>query len=423
MTSSDQPVLTLAIHALSIAQNDFMNLCVAGISENAKARYDFDEHAYQSSQRALSSPHTSPFHLPTSLTNRSGFLDAGLFQSLTLKNILKLCFTQEAVEYLVKNGYNDYIFWSNLYAFGGWMVNTPVEQQSMPFGLDLVKQQIALRRTPFGLTDSPYRTFNRKLIKAAIVANGGQFDPDKLEPGYAMDLLDVGLLLCIKRRNYNDISELIVNPMWQHMVDEIAADDTIGAVTVPGAPTSTDAPVPVRGKLYGFGKITGSLEIELSDSHTAQEVADLLSSGRAHVEGASVLLPHAPPAEGSMVIATVTNPRPSFLNYSAVSWSSELPALEAVTTALAAAAPDCTSKKVKLSALGQISGEVEVETIGNTTLTEIAELLTSHRARISDGSVVVPHAPPAEGMTVIAKVIGQARLPAPVGSVVWSVIG
>ncbi len=421
MNKSRDSVPTLAVHALSIAKYDLMALCEAGIIEHSKERYDYNEQAYRSSQNADSL--YSPTRLPNRLTNRAGFLAAGVFQMLTLKDILKVCFTSEAIDYLVKSGYNDYIFWSNFYAFCAWMINTPVEQQSMPFGLDLVKEQILLRRIPFGSTQSPYRDFNRKLIKAAIDANGGVFDPNKLEPGYALDLLDVGLLLCLRRRHYNDVTDLIVNPMWQHFVDEIAADTTIGAAPVQVAPVVA-APTVVRGTLYASGKITGSLDVELGDGYTAQEVADMLTDGRAHVKGASVLLPHAPPAEGSMIIASVFNPRPGLFNYSPVSWSLEKPVDEPCTaTAVPAVQPDPNGKRVKLSALGRIEGEIEVETFGGHSLTEIAELLTSHRARISDDNVVVPHEAPAEGMMNIAKIVSQKQFPTPVGPVVWTVVG
>lgn len=58
-------------------------------------------------------------------------------------------------------------------------------------------------------------------------------------------------------------------------------------------------------KLVATATVQGEIELIPANGYTAQQVADLLTAGRAYVSGKDVLLPMAPPAEGMSNIATV----------------------------------------------------------------------------------------------------------------------
>ncbi len=58
-------------------------------------------------------------------------------------------------------------------------------------------------------------------------------------------------------------------------------------------------------KLVAKATVTGELEIEPINGFSAQEVADLLNSGRAYVSGQDVYKPAPPPAEGMTPVARV----------------------------------------------------------------------------------------------------------------------
>lgn len=57
-------------------------------------------------------------------------------------------------------------------------------------------------------------------------------------------------------------------------------------------------------KLVATATVQGEIELIPADGYTAQQVADLLNQGRAHVSGKDVLLPAPAPAEGMSIIAT-----------------------------------------------------------------------------------------------------------------------
>ncbi len=76
------------------------------------------------------------------------------------------------------------------------------------------------------------------------------------------------------------------------------------------------------------------------------------------------------------------------------------------------------TQAVKLVATATVSGEIELICADGYTAQEVADLLTSGRAFISDKDVLLPAPAPAEGMSHIAKVVRQKVDHQPL---VWSV--
>lgn len=58
-------------------------------------------------------------------------------------------------------------------------------------------------------------------------------------------------------------------------------------------------------KLVAKATVQGEIELIPASGYTAQQVADLLTQGRAYVSGKDVLLPAPAPAEGMSHIASV----------------------------------------------------------------------------------------------------------------------
>lgn len=384
----------------------------AGMAASYHSRYDFEVVGHGMRQRE---PQSAPVHIPAQFKAQyQSVFNSGVFFEMSLTEALLMCFTPEALALLVRHTYNEYAFWTNLKDVCSSFYSSSQKEQ-MPFGEKLVQDRLfPAYLTPFGVKTATSNDFHMARLTDAVRKNNGVFDPNKLPAPYAVKLLMSGFLLNVKQEDYAAAPSLMVNPRWQHVIDQIIAD----AAKVPSTPA---APAPARGILYAQGKITGGVEVELCDGYSSADLLGLLNSGKARVEVDSVLVPLEAPAEGSMVIATVINPRPSFLMTNPLAWSTEKPADQAVATTADITEP--ASKRLKLSALGKIYGEIEVEATTDRGLNEIAELLTQYRAQIADGSVLLPHAAPAEGMTVIGKILSKQQFPTPVGTVVWSIAG
>lgn len=416
-----QAQLNLAQQANKAMVAGLVELARAGVSESYYTRYNFEVTGHGMRQRQLDQ---SPVQTPSQFRTQGRGISSGVFVELTMTEVFNLCFTPEAFALLIKHAYNDYVFWHNIIDFCQWFFSAPLEM-SLPFSEELVEKRLfPSNRTPFGVKTSTYSDFHMSRLTDAVRANGGVFDPNKLPAPYAVHLLMSGFLLNVKQEDYAAPPSLMVSPMWQHVVDEIVASAQ-ATTTTTSTPTSTvpaqsAAPAPVRGILYAKGTITGAVELELLPGYSAKEVLDLLNSGKAQIRYDAVLVAHEAPAEGYMNVAKVINPVPSCMSANPLKWSTEKPEADSATTADVA---EPTSNRFKLSALGLIYGEIEVEVSGNRGLNEIAQLLTQYRAQISDGSVVIPHAPPAEGMSVIAKIVSKKQFPTPVGTVVWSFAG
>lgn len=135
----------------------------------------------------------------------------GVFAGLPLDKILEICFTPEATAFLLEHAYNGCVFWENLRRV------VVIDQEcELPYTLDVVRKVLVIGLTPFGIPKCSNSTIKMAKLREAVLAAGGKFDPAKLDATHACELLDDGFLLLHR-------GELVVNPMWTHVIDELAA--------------------------------------------------------------------------------------------------------------------------------------------------------------------------------------------------------
>lgn len=216
--SSEKTALTLSAHAMNVAKLELVEIARAGMAEHYETMYDFEVVAYST----RTTYRDSIFNLlPRSLTNRESRMASGFFARLSLNEILSLCFTQEAVDFFIDHAYNGHIFWSNIYH----CVSSPFREDTDPLPLDLetVKSRVLGDRTPFGVVSSPYSNHHMGRLKAAVQESNGKFDPNKLPAAYTFELILAGFLFRQKLEDYKQPSVLVVNPLWQHLLDDTTA--------------------------------------------------------------------------------------------------------------------------------------------------------------------------------------------------------
>lgn len=285
---------TIVAHLQKVIPQALVDLCEAGMRETYWSMHDYEVVAYQTRQE-----HGDLFSfvdMPSSYRTRdySG-ANQGVFQGLSVNEIFAMVFEPDAMKFLVKHAYNPYMLWRNVRDLCNWFFNSPINEVALPYTLDKVKERLYATRTPFGVKTSPYTTHQTALLKQAIAAQGGSLDPNKLEAAYAFDLIRLGLLLRVKREEYQAPASLMINPFWDDFVKEVSGEAGIDA--------------PEGSLLVGVGAITGQLRIQPEAGYTAQKVAELLTSGRARLSGDAVLLPATAPAEGMTNIAKILDPR------------------------------------------------------------------------------------------------------------------
>lgn len=215
---------TLEGLAANLAICDLQRIASEGMNENHYDKFDFEvaTHSSRKEFRFLSLR-----MLPSSCKDSNGWCNFGIFKGLTLLEILDLCFTSGAIDFLFEHAYNPSIFWSNVNTCVFSMFR--VETKALPFDLETLKSRIIGENTPFGIRTSPYSDENMARLKAH--AMDGKFDPNKLEAAYAFELILHGFLLRQKLEDYKKKpSILVVNPMWAHLLDdesEAAPEDLI----------------------------------------------------------------------------------------------------------------------------------------------------------------------------------------------------
>jgi len=298
---------TIVAHLQKVVPQALVELCEAGMRESYWAMHDYEVVAYKSRQ-----DHGDQFSfvdLPSSYRTRdfSG-VNQGVFQGLSVNKIFAMVFEPDAVTFLVKHAYNQYTLWKNVRDLCNWLFNAPIDQVTLPYTLEQVKERLYATRTPFGVKTSPYTTHQTALLKQAIAAQGGTLDPNKLQAAYAFDLIRLGLVLRVKREEYQAPASLMLNPFWADFVKEVTAE------------AGVESPDGVS-LLVGVGAITGQLKIQPESGFTAQQAAELLTSGRARISGDAVLLPAPAPAEGMSNIAKILDPRPSVTQTGRVFWT------------------------------------------------------------------------------------------------------
>lgn len=297
---------TIVAHLQKVVPQALVDLCEAGMRETYWTRFDYEVVAYASRQQR--SDHWSFVDLPSSFRSReTSGANQGVFQGLNTNQIFAMAFEPDAIDFLLKHAYNQYVLWSNTRDLCNWIFNAPIDQVTLPYTLDQVKERLYGSRTPFGVKTSPFTNHNIALLKQAIVAQGGTLDPNKLNAAYAFDLIRLGLILRVKREEYQAPATLMLNPFWADFIKEVTQE---AGVTPPDGVL-----------LIGVGSTSGQVRIVPESGYTAQQVADLLTSGRARISNDSVLLPAPAPAEGMSHIAKVLDPRPSVTQSGRVFWT------------------------------------------------------------------------------------------------------
>lgn len=319
--SQNTKTLTLASQAASLALRDLNKMATDGVMESHHSMFDLEVVAHGTRKTYRDSLFSM---LPRSCTDRNSRCNFGVFNGLSLNEILPLVFAPEAIDFLVEHAYNPGIFWSNVNKCAFSMFRE--ETEALPFSLETVKSRIIGENTPFGVRTSPYSNLNLARLKAH--AAGGKFDANKLEAAYAFELIRHGFLLRQKLEDYQQPSILVVNPMWAHLLEpdaeavapEVAVleDGSNSADATPqtedGKLTSTapgDSLVVAavvenkRSTLVGYSQATGQITIEPAAGYTAAKIALMLSQRHCQIKGNEIVVNAIAPKTGHTVIATI----------------------------------------------------------------------------------------------------------------------
>lgn len=283
-----KPSLDFTAHAMKAAKLDLVEMARAGMAEQHSCMYDLEVVAHGTRKKYRDSIFSL---LPRSYARQQdSCCGQGIFRGLLLGEILEYAFTPEAVDFLIEHSYNPYVFWSNIYdtVFSLFREDTA----ALPLDLETVKKRIIGENTPFGVVSSPFSDLNMGRLKAAAKENQGKFDPNKLPAAYAFDLIRAGFLFRQKLEDYRQPSVLVVNPMWQHLLDDLVE-------TASGEGESASF------TLSAHGEVAGSITIEPAAGYTAEQIAKMLSQRHAYIKDGEVVVNKISPQTGYTVIAKI----------------------------------------------------------------------------------------------------------------------
>lgn len=301
--SSEQQPLTLASLAEFSVKHALVEIARAALAETYFYQYDFEVVAYGTRTKYRDSIFTS---FPRSLQDREQRITDGVFKYRYPIEVFRLCFTPEALDFLIDHSYNPHFFWTMVHQTADLFLRE--DKRPLPFTLEDVKTQVIGDRTPFGLASSPYSDLHMGRLKAAAKKNKGKFDPNKLPAAYAFELIRAGFLFRQKLEDYQAQPVLVVNPLWQHLLDD--------AVT---ATTGDDKPATFT--LSAHGSVNGLMTIEPSEGYTAESVARLLTDRRAKIKDGEVIVNDIAPKTGYTVIAKISGDNDGTLRNSNPVWS------------------------------------------------------------------------------------------------------
>lgn len=301
--STEKQPLTLASLAESSAKHALVEIAQAGLAQSYFYQYDFEVVAYGTRTQYRDSIYTL---FPQSLQDREQRIKDGVFKFHYAREVFALCFTKEALDFLIDHSYNPHFFWSMVHQTASLFLRE--DKRPLPFTLEDVKTQVIGDRTPFGLVSSPYSDLHMGRLKAAAKKNKGKFDPNKLPAAYAFELIRAGFLFRQKLEDYRAQPVLVVNPLWQHLLD-----DAVTATTTDGEPATFT--------LSAHGSVNGLLTIEPAEGYTAETVARLLTDRRAKVKDGEVIVNDIAPKTGYTVVAKIVGDSDGTLRNSNPVWS------------------------------------------------------------------------------------------------------
>lgn len=235
-TPQDLSTAALLKAAASAAKSDLYDMARQGLLEFGHKRFEYSTSIFES-YTSYGGEYLFDL-IPRSMLSAQGSRRAnGVFQGLSAAEIFEICFTKDALEFLLRHAYNPWRFWSNVNKLMSIFARSNPVEEAIPFTLDFVQQQILTTHTPFGIASSPFSDAHSANLKALIEGMGGTLDISKLEPKVAFFLMQHGLIMQkAKPDNYREMAELVVNPLW--------ADWLVALTAVPlEAATIEEAPV------------------------------------------------------------------------------------------------------------------------------------------------------------------------------------
>jgi hypothetical protein len=301
--STERKPVTLASLVEFSAKHALVEIARAGLAETYFYQYDFEVVAYGTRTKYRDSIYTL---FPRAFMDREQRISEGAFKFRYAREVFEACFTPEALDFLIDHSYNPHFFWQMVRQTAELFLQE--DKRPLPFTLEDVKTQVIGDRTPFGLVSSSYSDLHMGRLKAAAKKNKGKFDPNKLPAAYAFELIRAGFLFRQKLEDYQAQPVLVVNPLWQHLLDD--------SVT---ATTGDDKPATFT--LSAHGAVNGLMTIEPAEGYTAETVARLLTDRRAKVKDGEVIVNDIAPKTGYTVIAKISGDNNGTLHNSNPVWS------------------------------------------------------------------------------------------------------
>jgi lysozyme len=156
--------------------------------------------------------------MPESFSRSSDLSVTSIFSGLDVADILALCFSEKAVQLILKHSYNDYLLWQHV---ANGLQNIKSTRRRLPVGVQHLRQQM-FAQPPFGKLGSPEFKSKMERLQKVIAGQNGDFDPElALHGAYAFELIKSGLVL-VKTPSPEtaqiESSILVINPMWSHLL-------------------------------------------------------------------------------------------------------------------------------------------------------------------------------------------------------------
>jgi len=139
----------------------------------------------------------------------------GLFARMNIFDILAACFEKDAIELLLASAGNGYQFWAIVRDL--FNASPAGYQSELDLPLPCPRSELQTRldwMRPFGFS-CPSNDWKLEQFNLRLAAG---FDVKKLEPAYAAELLEAGILLLYVPKQYTFSGCLVVSPLFRKLV-------------------------------------------------------------------------------------------------------------------------------------------------------------------------------------------------------------
>lgn len=226
--------------AAAAAKADLYDMTRQGLLEFSHQRFEYSTSIFES-YTSFGGDYLYDLIPRSMLSAGESTRATGVFKGISAAEIFEICFTKDALEFLLRHAYSPWRFWSNVNKLMPFLMSDSAEEV-LPFNLDYVQRRILATNTPFGLAGSPFSDAHSAKLKALIDNMGGSLDISKLEPKMAFFLMQHGLIMHkTKPSDYREIAELVVNPLWADWLVALTAVP-LEAAQVEAAPDPAAAP-------------------------------------------------------------------------------------------------------------------------------------------------------------------------------------